>query len=162
MRSIKEGYLLSGAAAMLIAAWVEPIPSTDPQSAARPKEGKGIIKTELWPTLPAESLAIGSVRADSASGEPSSVVATPILSRWVGLNERKLVAALGPPTMKEERPPARLTSFRRGSCTLTVTLNPDVETRDFHALDYEVISDANTARRNRECAVEFSGRLPQE
>lgn len=165
MKGFTKRYLLSVAAATFVAGWVDPTPPVDPH-----------------PVGPAESVdRDANIALRSAASQPGSIALrqkSPLvgraegempgnrdddatLNRWLGLNERQLQTVLGPAVEQEDRAPAKLRSFRNRNCTLNVTLNPDVETREFHALDYKVISDAHTAKRNRECAVEFSARLSQ-
>jgi len=83
------------------------------------------------------------------------------VEQLVGLNETELQNALGPPMLQEEKAPTKLWVFRSHNCTINVTLYPDVQTRQFHALSYEVISDVNTPERTRQCTAEFSSRFSQ-
>jgi hypothetical protein len=43
---------------------------------------------------------------------------------------------------------------------MNVTLYPEVETRQFQALNYEVNADDGSAKRQQACIAEFSARLP--
>jgi hypothetical protein len=170
MRSFKKRYLTSVAAVTLMTAWVSPIPpiaqrSDSPSKSVGRASGVALLAMAQYApstrtvSRPEETVSPGEAlgREDVAlSGEDAT------LNRWLGLDERSLRSALGPPMEQEYRAPAKLSSFRDRSCTLHVTLNPDVETREFHALDYKVISDAHTAKRTRECAAEFSARFSQK
>ncbi len=73
----------------------------------------------------------------------------------VGMDEGSLTRALGPPASSREETPARVLSFRRRECALNLTLYPDVETRVFRALSYEVTSDDQDERAVRVCAARF-------
>jgi hypothetical protein len=83
------------------------------------------------------------------------------VDRLIGLSESEIESALGMPMLQEDRAPTKLWVFRSRSCTINVTLYPDVETRQFHALAYEVTSDVHTAERTRQCIAEFSSRFSQ-
>jgi hypothetical protein len=83
------------------------------------------------------------------------------VDRLIGLGEDQIEAALGPPMLQEDRAPTKLWVFRDHACTISVTLYPDVETRKYHALAYEVISDVHTAERTRQCIAEFAARFPE-
>ena len=60
---------------------------------------------------------------------------------------------LGAPTSEEDRPPGKLWRYRDGQCTLVVQLYPDVQTRQFGTLAYEVKSDDNTDEGKRVCTA---------
>lgn len=83
------------------------------------------------------------------------------VDRLIGLSESEIESALGTPMLQEDRAPTKLWVFRSRNCTINVTLYPDVETRQFHALAYEVTSDVHTAERTRQCIAEFSSRFSQ-
>jgi hypothetical protein len=95
-----------------------------------------------------------------AIGTPAEA-ATQGVDRMIGLDEAEIQSVLGPPMLQEDRAPTKLWVFRSRSCTINVTLYPDVETRQFHALSYEVTSDAHSAERTRQCVTEFSSRFAQ-
>jgi hypothetical protein len=73
----------------------------------------------------------------------------------IGLDEAHLQALLGPPTVQEDRAPGKTWKYRNGRCTLNLSLYPDVETRVFHTLSYEVTSDDHTDEGKRLCMVEL-------
>jgi len=91
--------------------------------------------------------------------EGAPQVGTQGVDRLIGLNETEVETYLGPPMLQEDRAPTKLWVFRSKNCTINVTLYPDVETRQFHALSYEVISDVHTVERTRQCIAEFSSRF---
>jgi hypothetical protein len=168
MSGFKKRFLVSIAAATLVTAWVDPRPSVDGR-ATGPAENLDRLDrkaSSALPSVPSDfpARASPSHPETASSADPADALgaaAETALDRWLGLDEHALRVALGPPMRQEDRPPAKLSSFRDQNCTLNVTLNPDVETREFHALDYKVISDAHTAKRTRECALEFSARFSQ-
>ncbi len=65
---------------------------------------------------------------------------------------------LGAPTSEEDRPPGKLWRYRDGQCTLVVQLYPDVHTKQFGTLGYEVKSDDNTDEGKRVCATQLQSR----
>jgi hypothetical protein len=110
------------------------------------------------PAHPAEHKV--AAPSTEAIGTPAEA-ATQGVDRMIGLNEAEIETVLGPPMLQEDRAPTKLWVFRSRTCTINVTLYPDVETRQFHALSYEVTSDAHTAERTRQCVAEFSSRFAQ-
>ncbi len=76
----------------------------------------------------------------------------------VGKSENELRALLGPPTKEEDRPPGKTWRYRDGQCTLDVQLYPDVQTRQFGTLGYEVKSDDNTDEGKRVCLAQLRSR----
>lgn len=76
----------------------------------------------------------------------------------IGKSEAELRALLGPPTTVEERAPGKLWRYRDGQCTLDVQLYPDVQTRQYGTLAYEVKSDDNTDEGNRACLAQLRAR----
>jgi len=69
----------------------------------------------------------------------------------VGQSESDIRARFGTPTSVEDRTPGKTWRYRRGQCVLDVSLYPDVQTRQFKTLAYEVRSDDNTAQGRRSC-----------
>lgn len=76
----------------------------------------------------------------------------------VGMDESQLQALLGPPTVQEDRAPGKVWRYRNGRCTVNLTLYPDVETRVYRALAYEVTSDDDSAEKKRLCMAELESR----
>src|SRR4051812_20661756 len=78
------------------------------------------------PPPPRKKAAVShSVRSVTVAKPSASAPATPPVS-LVGMNERQLVALLGPPTSEHEEAPGKAWRYRRGQCTIDVTLYPDV------------------------------------
>lgn len=103
-----------------------------------------------------------SKSSDNKSGDEKHADAgTQGVDRLIGLSETEIESVLGTPMLQEDRAPTKLWVFRSRNCTINVTLYPDVETRQFHALSYEVTSDVHTAERTRQCVAEFSSRFSQ-
>src|SRR6266851_3998680 len=123
---------------------------TTAQPAARPRPSTG--------TTPASPEASASATATaSASPMPPSSDAPPVT--LAGKSENELRALLGTPTNEEERPPGKRWRYRDGQCTLDVQLYPDVQTRQFGTLAYEVKSDDNSDEGKRLCLAQFQSRV---
>ncbi len=100
------------------------------------------------PSKPAETKPAGVRPAEAKSAE-----ALPV--NLVGLDERQLEAMLGPPTEREDKPPAKTWRYRNERCTVDLALYPDVETRVFRTLSYEVVTGEDTATQERLCLAEL-------
>jgi hypothetical protein len=97
--------------------------------------------------------------ATVSDDQPSRPAATggPALS-LAGKSETELRAMLGAPTSEEDRPPGKRWRYRDGQCTLDVQLYPDVQTKQFGTLAYEVKSDDNTDEGKRVCMAQLQSR----
>ena len=98
--------------------------------------------------------------AATVSDDPPARPATtggPALS-LAGKSETELRAMLGAPTSEEDRPPGKRWRYRDGQCTLDVQLYPDVQTKQFGTLAYEVKSDDNTDEGKRVCLAQLQSR----
>jgi hypothetical protein len=76
-----------------------------------------------------------------------------------GKSEAELRELLGTPTSEEDRPPGKRWRYRDGQCTLDVQLYPDVQTKQFGTLAYEVKSDDNTDEGKRLCLAQIQSRV---
>lgn len=76
----------------------------------------------------------------------------------IGKNEGEVRALFGPPNNEEERAPGKVWRYRDGQCTMDIQLYPDVQTRQFGTLAYEVKSDDNTDEGKRGCLAQFRSR----
>ena len=102
-------------------------------------------------------------KADTKTEEPpennsEGEVAAAAPVDFIGKSEGEVRALLGPPTSVEERAPGKTWHYRIGECTADIQLYPDVQTRQFGTLAYEVKSDDNTDEGRRSCLVQFSSR----
>jgi hypothetical protein len=94
-----------------------------------------------------------------AKAEPQQAAATPAPPvNLVGKSEGQVRALLGPPTSVEERAPGKTWHYRDGRCSVDVQLYPDVQTRQFGTLAYEVKSDDNSDEARRDCLARFRSR----
>jgi len=92
----------------------------------------------------------------------SAAVETAKPLNLVGLDEHQLEAVLGPPTEQEDRSPAKTWRYRNGKCIVDLALYPDVETRVFRTLSYEVTTGEDTAAEERLCLAELRARVHQK
>jgi hypothetical protein len=77
----------------------------------------------------------------------------------IGLNEDQLLARLGPPAAeRDDQPPGKTWRYQHKDCTVDFTLYPDVQTRIYRALAYEVINNDNSATAKRLCLAELEAR----
>ena len=89
---------------------------------------------------------------------PSQDVPPPSPVSLAGKSEAELRALLGIPTNEEQRPPGKLWRYRDGPCSLEIQLYPDVQTKQFGTLAYEVKSDDNSDEGKRACLAQFQTR----
>jgi glucose/arabinose dehydrogenase len=104
----------------------------------------------------ATSPASGEAAAETPSRRPPPDGAAVTLS---GKSEAELRDMLGTPTSEEDRPPGKRWRYRDGQCTLDVQLYPDVQTKQFGTLAYEVKSDDNTDEGKRLCLAQIQSRV---
>src|SRR5215207_706989 len=107
-------------------------------------------------TSPDTPVAAPAAVSDDPPARPASTGA-PALS-LAGKSETELRAMLGAPTSEEDRPPGKRWRYRDGQCTLDVQLYPDVQTKQFGTLAYEVKSDDNTDEGKRVCLAQLQSR----
>ena len=129
-------------------------------TAQKSQSAKSVASTRPSTTPPASTTDAATVAATATSEEPPVRPAStggPALS-LVGKSETELRAMLGAPTSEENRSPGKLLRYRDGQCTLDVQLYPDVQTKQFGTLAYEVKSDDNTDEGKRVCVAQFQSR----
>lgn len=107
----------------------------DPRSAAK--------------TTTAPETAKQEIPGDEASAAPVNLI---------GKSESEIRVLLGPPTSEEDRAPGKTWHYRDGQCTLDIQLYPDVQTRKFGTLAYEVKSDDSTDEGKRHCVAQLRSR----
>src|SRR5262249_20071279 len=108
------------------------------------------------PPSSSSSSATDEVVSPTAPARPPSDGTTVSLA---GKSENELRALLGAPTSEEDRPPGKRWRYRDGQCTLDVQLYPDVQTKQFGTLAYEVKSDDNTDEGRRLCLAQLQSRV---
>jgi hypothetical protein len=147
---------------------------TSSQSTAQKSQpAKSVTSTRPRTTPPASTTDAAAVAVTATSDEPPAGPAatatsdepparpaatlSPALS-LAGKSETELRAMLGTPTSEEDRPPGKRWRYRDGQCTLDVQLYPDVQTKQFGTLAYEVKSDDNTDEGKRVCLAQLQSR----
>jgi len=111
--------------------------------------------------------ASATLATPAASGEAAAASDTPqrrsppdgAAVTLSGKSEAELREMLGTPTSEEDRPPGKRWRYRDGQCTLDVQLYPDVQTKQFGTLAYEVKSDDNTDEGKRLCLAQIQSRV---
>lgn len=104
------------------------------------------------PTAPAKA-PVPAKRRDATKPAATSAQAAPV--QLVGMNEGEVQALLGTPSMVEDHAPGKTWRFRKHDCVLSVALYPDVQTRVFRTLSYEVTSDDHNAGAKQLCETKF-------
>ena len=142
-------------------------------TAQKSQPAKSVTSTRPRTTPPASTTDAAAVAVTATSDEPPArpaatatsdepparpaATGSPALS-LVGKSETELRAMLGAPTSEEDRPPGKRWRYRDGQCTLDVQLYPDVRTKQFGTLAYEVKSDDNTDEGKRVCTAQLQSR----
>jgi hypothetical protein len=97
-------------------------------------------------------------KQDVAAQESSRDVAIATPVNLVGKSEGEIRVLLGPPTSEEDRAPGKTWHYRDGQCTVDIQLYPDVQTRQFGTLAYEVKNDDSTDEGKRLCVAQLRSR----
>jgi 3-oxoacyl-ACP reductase-like protein len=131
-------------------------------TAQKSQPAKNVASTNRPRTTPAASTSPDAPVAAPAAASvqtpaPPAATGGPALS-LAGKSETELRAMLGAPTSEEDRPPGKRWRYRDGQCTLDVQLYPDVQTKQFGTLAYEVKSDDNTDEGKRVCLAQLQSR----
>jgi len=106
------------------------------------------------PPAPAASAKAAAKRRDAAKPAQTAVAPPPPV-QLVGMDEGAVQALLGAPSMVEDHAPGKTWRFRKHDCVLSVALYPDVQTRVFRTLSYEVTSDDHNAGAKQLCETKF-------
>ncbi len=80
------------------------------------------------------------------------------LASLVGKDETQIRALLGPPNSEEDRAPGKTWHYREGQCSVDIQFYPDIQTRQFGSLAYEVRSDDGTDEGKRLCLGQLRSR----
>lgn len=127
---------------------------------AAPQPKKSAPQTQPAPPQTNQA-ATPPARPQSAPGpvspapEPPAVTSLPLAGR----SESEIRAAFGAPSAEEERPPGKRWRYRDGPCTLDIQLYPNVETKQFTTLAYEVRNNVDSDEGKRLCMAQFQSRL---
>jgi len=99
-----------------------------------------------------------SIPKDSTK-ESSGDVAAETAVDIRGKSETEVRSLLGPPTSEEDRAPGKTWHYRDGRCLVDVQLYPDVQTKQFGTLAYEVKSNDGTDEGKHLCMAQLQSRL---
>jgi hypothetical protein len=135
-------------------------------ASARPSSGSSqayasTSRTATTSTRPLDAKSGDSSKPDDPKSEPQQATAATAPAppvTLVGKSEGQVRAMLGPPTSVEERAPGKTWHYRDGRCSVDVQLYPDVQTRQFGTLAYEVKSDDNSDEGRRDCLARLRTR----
>jgi hypothetical protein len=132
----------------------QPQRSAAPQ-ATRPQTDKAAPAAKpAQPTAPPEQPE-PPAPAPTLAPAPAAVGSLPL----AGKSESEIRAALGSPSAEEERPPGKRWRYRDGQCTLDIQLYPNVETKQFTTLAYDVRNNVDSDEGKRLCMAQFQSRL---
>ncbi len=123
-----------------------------PQEPAAPT---GPVALTPPPTPAAPTKAVPAKRRDATKPAPQTATAAPPPVQLVGMDEGAVQALLGAPSTVEDHAPGKTWRFRKHDCVLSVALYPDVQTRVFRTLSYEVTSDDHNAGAKQLCETKF-------
>lgn len=132
---------------------------SDPFTARKPAPAARVASAPAKGPAPAADTKPESP-PESPRAEPAREASAPATVNLIGKSESEVRALLGPPTSVQERTPGKTWHYRHGQCSADVQLYPDVQTRQFGTLAYEVKSDDNTDEGKRGCMAQFSSRTP--
>jgi hypothetical protein len=124
-----------------------------PQEPSAPS-GPIALTAPPTPAAPAKA-AVPAKRRDSTKPVQTAQAAPPV--QLVGMNEGEVQALLGAPSAVEDHAPGKTWRFRKHDCVLSVALYPDVQSRVFRTLSYEVTSDDHNAGAKQLCETKFGG-----
>lgn len=69
----------------------------------------------------------------------------------IGLDLAQIARLLGEPASRSEQPPAKVWRYAGGGCAMRVFVYPDIKSRVFRALTYEIQGTDGTALAKRRC-----------
>ena len=150
---------LSVIALMALCGCADPTPphaaSAPPPNGAPAPSGPIALTAPPAPAAPAKAAAPAKRRDASkpSASAPTQTAAAPV--QLVGMDEGEVQALLGAPSMVEDHAPGKTWRFRKRDCVLSVALYPDVQTRVFRTLSYEVTSDDHNAGAKQLCETKF-------
>jgi hypothetical protein len=134
----------------------------NPFTASRPAPAYASSPATRTASRPESIKPADAAKPGDAKSEPQQATATPAAAgpavNLMGKSEGQVRAMLGPPTSVEERAPGKTWHYRDGRCSVDVQLYPDVQTRQFGTLAYEVKSDDNSDEGRRDCLARLRSR----
>ncbi|TWT12954.1 hypothetical protein [Reyranella sp. CPCC 100927] len=151
--------LLGASCLMLSACGLPDLLNQSSRPAVKPASTRTAAAAARKPHAESGSAAGQSSASSASPKEPESPSAPAARPQLIGLGEEEVRAKLGAPTTEEERPPGKIWRYRRGGCTVNLSLYPDVQTRKFGTLTYEVKSDDDTDEGKRNCLADLQSRI---
>lgn len=119
------------------------------QTASSNAEPRSASRSTPPPDSPKPQTVLEDPPRDDAAATPVNLI---------GKSESEIRVLLGPPTSEEDRAPGKTWHYRDGQCTLDIQLYPDVQTRKFGTLAYEVKSNDSTDEGKRLCMAQLKSR----
>jgi len=144
-------------ALMALCGCADPAPkhvASAPPPQEQPPAPSGPVALTPPPAPAAPAKAAPAKRRDAAKPVQTAVAPPPPV-QLVGMDEGAIQALLGAPSMVEDHAPGKTWRFRKHDCVLSVALYPDVQTRVFRTLSYEVTSDDHNAGAKQLCETKF-------
>ena len=127
-------------------------PSVESANPSTPDPSPAATDAAASPPVPSPA----ATDAAATSPAPTPPKAAPV--RFTGKSEKEIRALLGPPTEELNQPPGKRWIYRDGQCTLYVQLFPDIQTKQFGTLSYEVKSNDDTDEGKHLCLAQFQSR----
>ena len=90
---------------------------------------------------------------------PSRVADVTLRGEIFGLDRTEVDARLGAPVEQQDHGVGQAMEYRDRHCSIEVTMYPEVETRIYRALAYQVTSDDHTPQSTRNCLERFTSRI---
>lgn len=128
---------------------------SSPSTASRPVRSTSAYTASRTSHVTTEP-SVASVRDSPPAADRDEVVAPRV--NLVGQNENDIRARFGAPSSVEDRTPGKTWRYRHGPCALDVSLYPDVQTRKYTTLAYEVRSDDNSDQGKQRCLGQLQSR----
>ena len=129
--------------------------TASPPSGAAKAAARSSARATAAPVPPAPANA--AAPASAAAGIPRTFDGKADLD-LVGLDAAQARHLLGAPNEEEQKPPAQVWRYRYPQCTLDVSFYPDVRTRVFRVLSYEVNGHDGTEQGKRDCSARLRAR----
>ena len=143
---------LSGLTALALCSCTTTAPPPEAKAPPQPVAPVSLLPATPPPPPPPEKSTPPRKRP-----EPKPALTAPAQApvQLVGLDETEVQKLLGAPAAVENHSPGKTLRFRRQDCVLSLALYPDVESRVFRTLSYEVTSDDNNAGTTQSCRSKF-------
>jgi hypothetical protein len=126
------------------------------QSASADK--RPAVKRSTVPPKPgAPSSPAGQAASADGTKSCEAVSSTASPDELVGLDQQQLQQVLGAPATVSTNSPGKVWRYRNRCCELNVALYPNLQTKSYQVLSFEVISDDTSELGKRNCLAEFPG-----